>query len=98
MRYFRRGILILILAVAVLDALDFIVFEVRLSRGGGLSTVSVEQYLRTSLKGQKSEFYFQGTKSVDCPQSLFPQRVASQWTPPCWWLERHPQHWQEASL
>jgi hypothetical protein len=97
MRPIRRPFLYLFALVAVYLA-DCAVFEIRLAHGTGLSTASVEQYLKTSLKGQKSEFYFQGTVSENCTRSLFPQRVALHWTPPCWWLKRHPQHWQEALI
>jgi hypothetical protein len=86
------------LALVALYLADWVVFEIRLSRGNGLSSVSVEQYLRTSLKGQKSEFYYQGIISENCSHSIFPQAAESQWNPPCWWLERHPQHWREAAL
>jgi hypothetical protein len=92
-----RYAVFLFLALIALYLADAAVFEIRLSRGSGLSNVPVEQYLKTSLKGQKMEFYFQGTKLEDCVRSVFPQRAASKWNPPCWWLERHRQHWQEAA-
>lgn len=97
MRPIRSPVWFLLAVVAVYLA-DRAVLEIRFAHGTGLSTVSVEQYLKTSLKGQKSEFYFQGTVSEKCAHSLFPQRVASRWTPPCWWLAHHPQHWQEALI
>jgi hypothetical protein len=59
MRPIRRPVWFL-LAVYLADCA---VLEIRLAHGTGLSTVFVEQYLKTSLKGQKSEFYFQGTVS-----------------------------------
>jgi hypothetical protein len=98
MRKLGRYLVVVLVTLVALYVSDCAIFQLRLPRGTGLSSVSVEQYLRMSLKGQKSEFYFQGTKPENCSRTMFPQWVDSQWTPPCWWLERHPQHWQEAAL
>jgi hypothetical protein len=53
------------------------------------SSVQVEQFLRTRLKGQKEEFDYMGTVAQPCARSLFPHSSQS----PCWWLERHKTQW-----
>jgi len=84
----------LLIGLAVLYALDWGVFEVRHARGGGMASVSVEQYLQTPLKGQKAEYDYLGTADQICSRTLFPQYAASQWNSPCWWVQRHKAQWQ----
>lgn len=84
----------LLISLALLYAMDWIVFEVRLVRGVGLVSVPIEQYLKTSLKNGKAEYDYMGTAGENCSRAMFPQYAASQWNPPCWWLERHKQRWQ----
>jgi hypothetical protein len=55
----------------------------------GSSSVQVEQFLRTPLKGQKEEFDYMGTVAQPCARSLFPHSAES----PCWWLARHKVQW-----
>jgi hypothetical protein len=38
------------------------------------------------LKGNKTEFYYEGTGPVACAKSLFPQNGSN----PCWYVRRHP--------
>ena len=80
-------ILQLLLAVVVLLYLgDWIALRVRAQTS---STVQVQQFLRTPLKGQKEEFDFMGTVDQPCVRSLFPHNSET----PCWWLERHKIRW-----
>jgi len=37
------------------------------------------------LKGNKEEYYYDGTGPVDCSRSLFPQGGNGA----CWWMTRH---------
>jgi hypothetical protein len=83
----------LLISLALLYAADWSVFEARLVRGAGLGSVPIEQYLTTSLKGGKTEYDYTGTAAVNCARAIFPQYAASQWNPPCWWLQRHRQSW-----
>ena len=53
------------------------------------SSVQVNQFLRTPLKGQKEEYDYMGTVAQPCVASLFPHRSET----PCWWLERHTTQW-----
>jgi hypothetical protein len=90
----KRAALYLLISLAVLYALDWSVFEFRQMRGTGMGSVSVEQYLKTQLKGNKAEYDYLGAADENCSLAMFPQYAASAWNPPCWWLKRHNQHWQ----
>ncbi len=87
-----------LLAVVVICALDWAFFRLRVARGSGYDTVSVEQYLVVPLKGSKEEYNYVGNTTVSCTRSLLPQYADSQWTAPCWWRERHRTIWVKASL
>ena len=84
----------MLIVLVVLYVADVGVFAVRLSRGAGLQSVPVDQFLKTPLKGQKMEYDYLGAGSENCAHAMFPQYAASQWNPPCWWLERHSVSWQ----
>jgi hypothetical protein len=62
---------------------DLIVFKLR---GSPQSQVRVTRYLTVPLKGNKTEFDYQGTLDVPCSQSLFSQGGES----PCWQLRKSP--------
>ncbi len=94
MRYVAIAAKYLLIAIVVIYAADWVVFEVRLSRGSGLQSVSVDQFLTTPLKGQKTEYDYLGTAPVSCASALFPQYAVSQWNPPCWYLKRHNVSWK----
>lgn len=61
---------------------DYAVFSLR---GKPLDQVTVNRYLAVPLKGNKTEFDFQGSQPVACSRSIFPQ---AGWSP-CWYLRRH---------
>ena len=84
----------LLIVVVTLYALDWVVFAERRASGGGMGSVPVEQYLQTSLKGNKAEYDYLGTTNQSCARTLFPQYAASQWNLPCWWMARHTAQWQ----
>jgi len=90
MRFLELAVLGLVLASILLWVGDWAVFAVRSSHGNRYDTVQVEQYLSTSLKGNKEEFDYLGTATVTCARAVFPRDGA----PPCWWQRRHLQQWQ----
>ena len=53
------------------------------------SSVQVDQFLKTPLKGQKEEYDYMGTVAQPCVVSLFPHGSET----PCWWLKRHRTQW-----
>jgi hypothetical protein len=93
MRIAARILSYLLIAMVALYVADTAVFQVRLMRGGGMSTVAVDQFLSTPLKGSKVEYDYLGTAPQSCSKSLLPQ-YASGWNAPCWWLKRHSAKWQ----
>jgi hypothetical protein len=92
--YLLKAAKYLLIGLLAIYAADWAVFEVRLSRGAGLQSVSVDQFLSTQLKGGKAEYDYLGSGSENCSRSLFPQYAASQLNPPCWYLARHNVSWK----
>jgi hypothetical protein len=81
------GILVGLLVSAVSLYLgDWAVWRVRAAMGGGMGTAQVSRFVVAPLKGNKEEYYFDGTAMVDCSRSLFPQAGSGA----CWWVKRHP--------
>lgn len=81
---------VLIGFLVLLYAGDWVVLEFRVAHGTAYSAVEVDQFLATSLKGNKTEYDLMGTTQETCSRSLFPQM----WHPPCWWLKRHTAEWE----
>lgn len=75
----------LIGALALLYLGDWIVWRARVAMGGGMGTVAVSRIEVASMKGNKEEYYWDGTTDVDCSRSIFPQAGSGA----CWWLARH---------
>jgi hypothetical protein len=84
-RILARAVVGLLLALAVVYMGDWSVWRVRVARGGGMGTVVVSRFVVAPLKGNKEEYYFDGTAAMDCSRSVFPQAGSGA----CWWLERH---------
>ena len=75
-----------LLVTAVLVYLgDWAIWSVRAKMGGGMGTAQVSRFVVAPLKGNKEEYYFDGTVTVECSRSLFPQAGSGA----CWWVERH---------
>ncbi len=75
----------LVLAAALVYLGDLSVWWVRVGMGGGMGKVQVSRFVVAPLKGNKEQYYYDGTTTVDCSRSLFPQAGSGA----CWWLERH---------
>lgn len=88
MKLWLRILQALLAVLVVLYAGDWIALRVR-AQTQVSSSVQVEQFLRTPLKGQKEEFDYMGTVAQPCVRSLFPHSAET----PCWWLERHKIQW-----
>jgi len=84
------------LSLLILFAADWGIFALRRIRGGGASTVAVDQFVAGALKGNRTEYDYVGTINQSCSLTRFPQYARSQWNPPCWWLRRHRAHWERA--
>ena len=73
-------------ALAVLYVGDWAVWRTRVAMGSGMGRVSVGDVIVTPLKGNKEEYDWGGTTTLDCSRSLFPQAGSGA----CWWLRQHP--------
>ena len=80
-----RIVLGLLIVAATLYVGDWGIWRVRVAAGGGMGKTAVSQIAVAPLKGNKEEYYYDGTTQVDCSRSLFPQAGAGA----CWWLARH---------
>jgi hypothetical protein len=85
-RLFVFGLQVLLIALLLIYLGDWAVLSLRKD---GSSSVQVDQFLRTPLKGQKEEFDYMGTVAQSCVASLFPHQSET----PCWWLKRHKTQW-----
>ena len=83
-RWVLRGVLGCLVTAAVLYLGDLGVWWVR---GRPVGTVTVTRIVVAPLKGNKEEYYPDGTEDVSCSVSLFQQ--AGQGA--CWWLKGHRQ-------
>lgn len=63
-------------------------------RGQPTDQVTVSRYLAAPLKGDKTEYYYEGTGPISCSKSIFPQNG---WQP-CWYLRKHPLAAEQAAL
>jgi hypothetical protein len=50
-----------------------------------MGKITVDRFVVAELKGNKEEYYSDGSGVVDCSKSLFPEAGSG----PCWWLARH---------
>jgi len=67
---------------------------VYLLRGQPTDQVIVSRYMSAPLKGDKTEYFYEGTGPISCSKSIFPQ---SGWQP-CWYLRKHPLAAEQAAL
>lgn len=88
-RILLRAILIVILAAATVYAVDAVAWHIRNTRGNATAGVTVSQVSAASLKRNREEYYFAGSITITCAQSLFPQLTSTAWTPPCWYIRRN---------
>ena len=83
LRWLAFGLLAILAAAALTFVGDYLVFQLR---GQPRDQVTVTRYMAAPLKGNKTEFYYEGTEPVSCAKALFPQNG---WNP-CWYVRRHP--------
>jgi hypothetical protein len=85
LRMVLRGLGVVVLIAAVAYPADWVVWRVRLTRGGGMGQVEVSLFTVAELKGGKEDYYPNGTIVMGCSESLYPQGGFH----PCWWQQRH---------
>jgi hypothetical protein len=72
-------------ALAALYVGDWAVWRTRVAMGGGMGQVTVSTMTALAMKDGKEAYYWDGTSTVDCSRSIFPQAGSGA----CWWLARH---------
>lgn len=82
----RGAVAIFAIALLIYPA-DWLVWKAETLFGGGMGSVQVGRFTVAELKGNKEEYYPEGTDTIACSRSIFPQGGNSA----CWWLRRHPQ-------
>ena len=75
---------LLVLALSAF-ATDSLVWHWHLAHGNATATVQTSRMVVAPLKGNREEYYMDGTEETSCSRSLFPQGGNSA----CWWLKRH---------
>jgi hypothetical protein len=81
-RWLLRGIVALAVGFVAVYGGDWAIFKMR---GSPRSKVTVNRFLDIPLKGNKTEYDYEGSMDVPCSISLFPQAGQS----PCWQLRRN---------
>lgn len=84
-RVLARSVLAALLVAVLAYPLDWAVWRLRVARGGGMGSVEVDHFTVAELKGQKEDYYPDGTTVVACSRSLYPQGGNDA----CWWRMRH---------
>lgn len=87
LRMLARGLAGTVVLALLAYPLDWTVWRLRVAAGGGMGKVAVSHFVVAELKGNKEEYYSDGTVTVDCSRSLFPEAGSG----PCWWVARHPE-------
>jgi hypothetical protein len=85
-RWLVRGLAGVFAVGLVIYPADWAVWRTRVALGGGMDSVQVSRFTVAELKGSKEEYYPDGTDTVDCSRSIFPQGGNGA----CWWVRRHP--------
>ncbi|HEU4635400.1 MAG TPA: hypothetical protein VFS41_04430 [Edaphobacter sp.] len=89
-RIIARTAVWILLVAATLWASDWIIWQGRALSGGGYKVVSINRFVVAPLKGNKEEYYADGTEEIRCTRSLLPEGFPQSGAKPCWWVEKHP--------
>lgn len=79
-----------LIAAAAFWASDWLIWQGRSLAGGGTKVISVNRFVVATLKGNKEEYYPDGTVEIRCTRSLLPEGLPQAPGKPCWWVEQHP--------
>lgn len=83
LRWTTRAVATLVVLAAAVYLADMACYKLR---GEPTASVTVNRYVSIPLKGNRTEFDYQGTAAQPCSRSLFPQNGLST----CWQLRRNP--------
>ena len=84
-RWLERSVLGLLVVVLVGVAVDWGVWRVREAHGSGTGSVVVSRMVVAPLKGNREEYYPDGTEPEACSRSIVPWGGMRA----CWYAERH---------
>lgn len=85
-RYLVRTAIVLIAALALMHAADFVVLKIRIATNHNpYGTVTVRSYYSIAKKNSKVEYDYIGTEDETCTHSLFPHGGYN----PCWYASSH---------
>lgn len=82
-----RSLAVLVAIGLLAWPLDWLVWQLRVTMGGGMGSVVVSRFTVAELKGNKEDYYYEGSGAVDCSESLFAH--AGEGT--CWQLRKKPE-------
>jgi hypothetical protein len=82
-----RSVVAVLLMAVLAWPVDWMVWRLRVALGGGMGTTQVDHFTVAELKANKENYYFDGTSTVACSKSLFPEAGSGA----CWWVARHRQ-------
>lgn len=97
MRILGRGLMSVLVAALFLWAADWLIWQGRVLGGGGYKIISVNRFVVAPLKGNKEEYYADGTEEILCTRSLLPEGFPQAAAKPCWWVEGHPIHFDRSA-
>jgi len=80
-RWIELGLLCLVALALTVCAADWLTWKLR---GSPLGSVVVTRLVVAPLKGNREEYYQDGTEAVPCTQSALPWTGNSS----CWWVRR----------
>lgn len=89
-KYLGQAAAALLIFLILVYCGDWIVLRIRIARGTAFSSIEVDQFLATPLKGNKAEYDFLGSFQQPCARSIFPHAG----NPACWWVRRHSSVWE----
>ena len=84
-RLLVRGIIAVVLLAMAAYPLDWAIWRLRVAACGGMVKITIDHFVVAELKGNKEDYYSDGSRIVDCSKSLFPEAGSGA----CWWLARH---------
>lgn len=89
LRIVSRVVVWILIGVGAVWVSDWLIWQGRYLAGGGYNIVSVNRFVVAPLKGNKEEYYPDGTIEIRCTRSLLPEGIPQAGGNPCWWVENH---------
>ena len=85
--YSVRSLAAAVAAVVLIWPLDWLVWQARVTAGGGMGSGGGSRFTGAELRGNKEDYYFEGSGPVDCSESLFAHAGEGA----CWRLRKKPE-------